>query len=1612
MANESNNDFTDILSAALDESGITGDFEDEFDETSSFSHHSVYPGQSQPIISNHVFNGGMPQTIPIPQQIGGINSTAFNHPIPQPGTPFPSNQLITQVSKVQNNPSSLLHRSASSPAIIRIPASSLQKQGESPLQSQIKLQTSQNQNNSTGGPRIIKITRLGGQGSSTIKVPVTGNIPLSGIVNKATGGAVKIGNYVTKSSSVPTINLNDLSGRTNGSGVPVSDAPKSGPESINWASLVKKDPNTGACTINLANLAAASGKKIIITTTTGNQMTGSVISQSAGTGEQILSSGLGTNSPIPTNLGSVRMTQSPSVLPRSDILSAQTMRPRGGELPAPHSPGMGSVQLSSFTPSAINTIHSQSVSLLQRNPPLHHSMSTPALPDLGQHRSLNGPNGSIPPNYKANVTHKDISRLWSNEDVKLKKVGPSVQQQTARQMLGGGVASLEEEEVEDEVQELGHAETYNEYMPVKLSIGIKHPDPVVETSSLASVEPCNIWYNLSLPENIIDNGELSALQLEAITYACQRHEIIMPSKERAGFLIGDGAGVGKGRTLAGIIYENYLLGRKRALWLSVSNDLKVDAERDLRDIGAGRIEVHALNKFKYAKISSKENGSVKKGVIFATYSSLIGESQSSGKYKTRFKQLLKWCGKDFDGVIVFDECHKAKNLCPVGSSKPTKTGQTVLELQNRLPNARIVYASATGASEPKNMAYMTRLGLWGPGTPFPEFNDFIQAVEKRGVGAMELVAMDMKLRGMYIARQLSFKGVTFKIEEIPLAKDFIKVYNDSVKMWVTARERFSRAAELMDAEQRMKKSMWGQFWSAHQRFFKYLCISAKVNHCVELAREAIKTGKCVVIGLQSTGEARTLEQLEEQGGELTDFVSTAKGVFQTLVEKHFPAPDRRKTLDIFGLGEIYGKKKERESVQQKNENNKRKKEQKKTHKSKKQKKHGSDSDNSSSDSSDSDSDISDLEFDFQEDSDDSDSDVDDFNPFGNDSDSDEDPWLKKSSKKTKKKDVNKKKKKKSKGIDMDTEFDKALAAAGLLKKNNLAKENVNTVNNSNTANETENGDSPLYSMDAVEQAVAMKNELLDMLTEVGEKLPPNTLDHLIDELGGTESVAEMTGRKGRVVNTDDGITYESRSEVDVPLEILNLTEKQRFMDGEKNVAIISEAASSGISLQADRRAINQRRRVHITLELPWSADRAIQQFGRTHRSNQVNAPEYMFLISELAGEQRFASTVSKRLESLGALTHGDRRATESRDLSRFNFDNKYGRTALEAVMKSVLGFDAPLVPIPTTYDGDFMADVKKGLAGVGLISLDDRIGVPLLEKDYNNISKFLNRILGMEVALQNALFRYFSDTLTAIILDAKRSGRWDMGILDLGSGGESVKKIETKTFVGSAAANTAKTELTTVSVERGMSFSQANDIWRKYTGLDDGFYISSMERNVKKTVILAVFFGTNKKREKLYNVYRPNTGRQLHPEPLSNIKRKYKKVLPDIAQPWWEDQYNLSAKICSHAYWRGSCKKANLGLPCEIGLRTRTFHILSGSVLSVWSKVESVLAAMPGGSASKMQIIRLKTDCGQRIVGNLIPGNCVQALTSILSEGCDKSFTEKHPQPVDDDEHLSMPLLF
>uniref|UniRef100_A0A4W5R6A3 Protein strawberry notch homolog 2 n=1 Tax=Hucho hucho TaxID=62062 RepID=A0A4W5R6A3_9TELE len=885
-------------------------------------------------------------------------------------------------------------------------------------------------------------------------------------------------------------------------------------------------------------------------------------------------------------------------------------------------------------------------------------------------------------------------------------------------------AEEEAEEEEEETEELGHVDTYADYKPSKSTIGISHPDIVVETNTLSSVPPPDITYTLSIPDPTINCGLLSALQLEAIIYACQQHEVILQNNQRAGFLIGDGAGVGKGRTVAGIILENYLKGRKKALWFSVSNDLKYDAERDLKDINAPTIPVNISNNHY-------------KGVLFATYSALIGESQAGGQRRTRLKQILDWCKPGFDGVIVFDECHKAKN------ATSTKMGKAVLDLQHKLPLARVVYASATGASEPKNMIYMSRLGIWGDGTPFKTFDDFLHAIEKRGVGAMEIVAMDMKVSGMYIARQLSFSGVSFRIEEISLDDDFKLVYNKSAKLWAETLAVFIRAADELCLVSR--KSLWGQFWSSHQRFFKYLCIAAKVRCLVELANKELEAGKCIVIGLQSTGEARTREVLDENDGHLDRFVSAAE----------------------------------------------------------------------------------------------------------------------------------------------------------------------------------------------IEE---MKQGLLNKIADLGKELPLNTLDELIDKLGGPEKVSEMTGRKGRVVRRPDGsVRYESRAEQSHTIDHINLKEKDRFMCGEKLVAIISEAASSGISLQADKRVKNQCRRVHMTLELPWSADRAIQQFGRTHRSNQVTAPEYIFLISELAGERRFASIVAKRLESLGALTHGDRRATESRDLSKYNFENKYGTKALDKITKAILGHIESKVSPPKGYPGD----MKHGMMDVGIFCKEPRFGLST-EKDCS-ITKFLNRILGLEVHKQNSLFQYFTDNFDYLIEKDKKEGKYDMGILGIDDMG-----VLGPTFtLGS---------ISTLHVDRGMPWEEAYEKAQNLNSPDEGFYLSYK-------VSLAGYHRAE--RNALHVPARTMTQYQEACESLYLLRAQ--SVTPDQAKDSWESQFNFSFGKCSHANWNGKCKKIEEGQECLQGMRLRQYHMLCGALLRVWKRVADVVSDIT--SSSILQIVRLKTKNSNKQVG-------------------------------------------
>ena len=223
-------------------------------------------------------------------------------------------------------------------------------------------------------------------------------------------------------------------------------------------------------------------------------------------------------------------------------------------------------------------------------------------------------------------------------------------------------ATKEAAETADEEDDAAEDVSYQPYKPQKLNFGYPHPDPVVENSTLSAVKPPDISYNLAIPADVIAKARLSNLQLEAVVYGSQRHlqdlpqppeplvahgqEKIKPNLQtpppkntksnrkrpspislcdqpkipacRAGFMLGDSAGMGKGRTLAAFCYENIMRGRKKHIWISVSKDLYDDAKRDLRDLGLkdyASEHCHLLGNKKYSKLEEKE------GLFFATYRS-------------------------------------------------------------------------------------------------------------------------------------------------------------------------------------------------------------------------------------------------------------------------------------------------------------------------------------------------------------------------------------------------------------------------------------------------------------------------------------------------------------------------------------------------------------------------------------------------------------------------------------------------------------------------------------------------------------------------------------------------------------------------------------------------------------------------------------------------------------------------------------------------------------------------------------------------------------------------------------------------------------------------------
>ena len=142
----------------------------------------------------------------------------------------------------------------------------------------------------------------------------------------------------------------------------------------------------------------------------------------------------------------------------------------------------------------------------------------------------------------------------------------------------------------------------------------------------------------------------------------------------------------------------------------------------------------------------------------------------------------------------------------------------------------------------------------------------------------------------------------------------------------------------------------------------------------------------------------------------------------------------------------------------------------------------------------------------------------------------------------------------------------------------------------------------------------------------------------------------------------------------------------------------------------------------------------------------------------------------------------------------------------------------------------------------------------------------------------------------------------------------------------------------------------------------------------KHTICLAVrksdqLLSSTSRNRQLYCVYRPNSGMQLRMDPLEEIERKGRLVTLDAAVKCWKGMYDSMARRCVHAYWAGNCKNTTAGLQCDIGLRRKTYMVLSGSILSVWHEVGKVLYNEYSNSTKRVQNVRVRLQNDKRVVG-------------------------------------------
>ena len=210
--------------------------------------------------------------------------------------------------------------------------------------------------------------------------------------------------------------------------------------------------------------------------------------------------------------------------------------------------------------------------------------------------------------------------------------------------------------------------------------------------------------------------------------------------------------MGKGRTIAAILIERDMSAPSApyGVWVTTNTTLLDVAARDI-DIVAGD----------NAAVRMQQDGAL----LLCTYGTLRDPAACA----TIVERLR---AADKGGTIVFDEAHAA-------ISERSAVGKAVRTLQRQAPEAGVVYSTATAASQVSQLGYMERLGMWGRSTghQFATHAQFASAMKARGPAALELLSLDLKRRGVYIARALAASDAPARMVAAPLTQDQQDLYD-------------------------------------------------------------------------------------------------------------------------------------------------------------------------------------------------------------------------------------------------------------------------------------------------------------------------------------------------------------------------------------------------------------------------------------------------------------------------------------------------------------------------------------------------------------------------------------------------------------------------------------------------------------------------------------------------------------------------------------------------------------------------------------------------------------------------------------------------------------------